>query len=173
MPALSERVDWVIRRSVQAEPNQRYGSCPEFIQALTGASAGDEVDLPPERVARSTRRAKAARPENQERRASVRYAVSQEISCTVPTSVHPSETNVQDLWQGTVRDLSVKGAGLVLPRRFERETVLVVELQSRDGKARCYREALVVNQGRAGQGQWFVGCRFTEPLGKEELRKLL
>ncbi|QJW96265.1 serine/threonine protein kinase [Frigoriglobus tundricola] len=35
-PALSERVDWAIRRAMSAEPGQRPASCREFIEDLTG-----------------------------------------------------------------------------------------------------------------------------------------
>jgi serine/threonine protein kinase len=38
MPAISERVDWAIRRSMSADPSQRASSCREFIEDLTGHS---------------------------------------------------------------------------------------------------------------------------------------
>jgi serine/threonine protein kinase len=37
-PALSERVDWAIRRAMSAEPGQRPASCREFLEDLTGQS---------------------------------------------------------------------------------------------------------------------------------------
>ncbi len=37
-PELSERVDWAIRRSMSADPNQRAATCREFIEDLTGHS---------------------------------------------------------------------------------------------------------------------------------------
>jgi eukaryotic-like serine/threonine-protein kinase len=37
-PAVSDRVDWAIRRSMSAEPNQRPASCREFLEDLTGQS---------------------------------------------------------------------------------------------------------------------------------------
>ncbi len=37
-PALSERVDWAIRRAMSAEPGQRPSSCREFLEDLTGQS---------------------------------------------------------------------------------------------------------------------------------------
>jgi eukaryotic-like serine/threonine-protein kinase len=45
-PALSERVDWAIRRAMSADPNQRPGSCREFVEDLTGQSTrmDDEPD---------------------------------------------------------------------------------------------------------------------------------
>ena len=39
MPALSERVDWAIRRAMSAEPGQRPSSCREFVEDLTGHRA--------------------------------------------------------------------------------------------------------------------------------------
>lgn len=46
VPALSERVDWAIRRSMSAEPTQRPESCREFVEDLTGQSTrmGEEGD---------------------------------------------------------------------------------------------------------------------------------
>jgi serine/threonine protein kinase len=37
-PAISERVDWAIRRAMSAEPGQRPSSCREFVEDLTGQS---------------------------------------------------------------------------------------------------------------------------------------
>jgi serine/threonine protein kinase len=37
-PAVSERVDWAIRRAMSAEPSQRPSSCREFLEDLTGQS---------------------------------------------------------------------------------------------------------------------------------------
>lgn len=37
-PAISERVDWAIRRAMHSDPDQRPGSCREFIEDLTGRS---------------------------------------------------------------------------------------------------------------------------------------
>ncbi|OAI45322.1 hypothetical protein AYO44_02655 [Planctomycetaceae bacterium SCGC AG-212-F19] len=38
VPELSERVDWAIRRAMSADPEQRPGSCREFVEDLTGQS---------------------------------------------------------------------------------------------------------------------------------------
>ena len=35
-PTLSEQIDLAIRRAVRADPNQRYATCLDFIEALTG-----------------------------------------------------------------------------------------------------------------------------------------
>jgi serine/threonine protein kinase len=38
VPTLTERVDWAILRAMSPDPNQRPGSCREFIEDLTGHS---------------------------------------------------------------------------------------------------------------------------------------
>jgi len=38
VPALSERIDWAIRRAMSADPDKRPTSCREFIEDLTGHS---------------------------------------------------------------------------------------------------------------------------------------
>jgi serine/threonine protein kinase len=38
VPALSERLDWAIRRSMSADPDQRPANCREFVEDLTGRS---------------------------------------------------------------------------------------------------------------------------------------
>ncbi|WP_020470500.1 serine/threonine protein kinase [Zavarzinella formosa] len=37
-PAISERVDWAIRRSMSGDPDKRPGTCKEFVEDLTGVS---------------------------------------------------------------------------------------------------------------------------------------
>jgi serine/threonine protein kinase len=37
-PGLSERIDWAIRRSMRADPDQRPAHCREFVEDLTGRS---------------------------------------------------------------------------------------------------------------------------------------
>lgn len=46
-PAVSERVDWAIRRAMSAEPNQRPASCREFVEDLTGQSRSSGTTLAP------------------------------------------------------------------------------------------------------------------------------
>ena len=38
VPTLSERIDWAIRRTMSADPEQRPSSCREFVEDLTGRS---------------------------------------------------------------------------------------------------------------------------------------
>ena len=38
-PALSERIDWAVRRAMSADPTQRPATCREFVEDLTGNNA--------------------------------------------------------------------------------------------------------------------------------------
>jgi eukaryotic-like serine/threonine-protein kinase len=46
-PALSDRVDWAIRRAMSAEPGQRPSSCREFLEDLTGGRTPAAAAAPP------------------------------------------------------------------------------------------------------------------------------
>jgi serine/threonine protein kinase len=45
-PAISERVDWAVMRAMSGDPNQRPGSCREFVEDLTGASLRPTIVAP-------------------------------------------------------------------------------------------------------------------------------
>ena len=72
-----------------------------------------------------------------------------------------------------MRNLSVTGVGLILPRRFEPGTVITVVLQSPDGRVRRSLEMRVRHASRAPGGRWCTGGTFPQPLGKDELRRLV
>jgi serine/threonine protein kinase len=46
-PALSDRIDWAIRRAMSAEPGQRPSSCREFLEDLTGGRTPAAAAAPP------------------------------------------------------------------------------------------------------------------------------
>jgi hypothetical protein len=71
-----------------------------------------------------------------------------------------------------VRDISKKGIGLLLPRRFERGTGLAIELP--DGNAGNTRTvfARVINV-RPYSGQWILGCAFASEIAEESLGRVV
>jgi serine/threonine protein kinase len=50
-PAISDRVDWAIRRAMSAEPDRRPASCREFLEDLTGQSRNTPTRLSPQPTA--------------------------------------------------------------------------------------------------------------------------
>jgi serine/threonine protein kinase len=167
VPELSERVEWTIRRALQGDPQRRYASCLEFIQALTGEDTGAAPSSAPE-PATGPRRQPA-----RERRQRARYPFTRATVCGMNLSIHDGEAEVLGTWEGTVQNLSVAGAGLVLRRRLERGTVVKVTLESPDRKHKRTVELQVARVSRARGGQWFIGGTFAKPLKKEELTRLL
>jgi serine/threonine protein kinase len=162
VPALSERLDFAIRRAVRANPAERHASILEFAAALTG-------DAAPARYAKGP----AVRPAGEEKRVSVRYSCDLDTRCNRNTSLHVAAEGDADSWEATVRDLSVTGVRLVVNRRFERGTLLAFDLRSSNGGYTRSVEARVKWVGKAGAGSWSHGCLFSEALTKDELRKLV
>ena len=96
-----------------------------------------------------------------EHRDSVRH------NCAVPSTCHtlpPSEGGM-----GTIQDVSESGVGLVVDRRFERGTLLGLELPG-TGE---YLLASVVRSTRRPDGRWLLGCRFrTDQLNADQVARL-
>jgi serine/threonine protein kinase len=162
LPSLSERVDWAIRRAVQANPRQRHASCLEFIAALTGAATDADAPAAP---------APGRRGSN--RRRSLRYPCTLATVCEVGTSVHEGEEGAEDRWSATVQNLSVAGVGLLLQRRFEPGTAVKVLLESPDGRVRRSLDMEILRVTPAAGGRWATGGKFLQELTKEDLRQLV
>jgi serine/threonine protein kinase len=165
VPNLSEHLEWAIRRATQADPNRRFATCPEFIAALNGETVANGM------AARKPA-AKTQRP-GQERRRARRYDCALPTCCVINLSVHADETDSKTSYQAQVCSLSTDGIGLLLPRRFEPNTILTVRLTSRSGAAQETREMRVVRVIAVERNIWFAGGVLLEELSKEELRKLL
>lgn len=93
--------------------------------------------------------------------------------CDLQTSCQPPSfgTGKESKWQGSVRDISTGGIGLVLRRRFERGTGLVIELPGGDEPTTVL--VRVVHVKAQPGGAWALGCVFVSPLSDEELNALL
>ncbi len=97
-----------------------------------------------------------------ERRAAVRYACNHPASClSIPACENIS---------ARVRDVSVQGIGLLMSRRFEPDTILLVEVTGTPQPSFLVR---VVHCAPLATGEWVIGCQFDVDLDEEELRALL
>src|SRR5262249_52251111 len=158
---LSERVEWTIRRAVQADPERRHASCLEFIQALTGEDTG---------VAPSAPRPGAGprKQPSRERRRIVRYPCTRATVCEANPSIHDGVEEVQDRWEATVQNISVEGVGLVISRRFELGTTITLFLESPDRRHKRTVQVQLLRVSPDRGGQWFIGGLFTVPLEKKD-----
>jgi CheY-like chemotaxis protein len=102
-----------------------------------------------------------------ERRSGVRYR------CRVEGACHPiGHFRTDERWPGLLQDISLAGARVLLPRRFEVGTLLAVDLPDPDGE---YTRRLLARIGRIAsgpEGQWELGGNFPTPLTDDELRAL-
>ena len=76
-------------------------------------------------------------------------------------------------WPVTIRDLSATGLQLLLSRRFEPGTLLVVDVHDNQGQATRMLLARVIRVASLAKGRWILGCTFTVPLTPEDLDSLL
>jgi hypothetical protein len=166
VPELNPRVDAAIRRAMRAHPDQRFGSCLEFIAALNddrmGAGSSQSVAGKKEKS-----RKDSGNPSGAERRAAVRYVSDLDTSCTPPSRV--SEGN----WSAKVKDISTTGINLVLGRRFEPGTTLVLELQNANEGVSCTMLVQVRRIHESSPKKWSTGCAFLRRLTDLELKGLL
>lgn len=76
-------------------------------------------------------------------------------------------------WVGYVRDISTAGIGLVIPQRFEPDTTLTVEVESRHSDESRAVQVRVVHAAPQPGGGWLLGCAFARELTGPELAALL
>ena len=106
-----------------------------------------------------------------ERRAWVRYRCELESYCKPITSA--TSSNREMGWIAAVRDISAGGIGLTLGRRYERGTVLLLEVRSPHEGCTLNLPVRVVHATAESPGRWIVGCAFARPLSEAELEALL
>jgi hypothetical protein len=101
--------------------------------------------------------------------------VSERHPCGLKTSCQPVAARADNdfMWPAIVRDVSVSGIGLVLPRRFERGAGLAIEIPRADGNRPESLLARVVHATSLPRGLWLLGCSFPSPLSEDELQGLL
>jgi serine/threonine protein kinase len=173
VPAVSEQVDWAVRRAVLADPERRFASCPEFIAALTGETKNTAPNTSRAPGRPSQRTAKKSKAPERDRRAAVRYECTLPTSCTINLSLHEDAIEWQSQWDAQVLNLSVTGIGLFVARRFEPGTMLTVDLTSGDRTIKRTREMTVLRVVPSDGTGWFLGGALSEHLTRDELRRLL
>jgi hypothetical protein len=76
-------------------------------------------------------------------------------------------------WPATILDISRGGFQLLLSRRFEQGTLLVVDVHDDAGQATRMLVARVARVTSLTRGRWIHGCSFSVPLTVEDLQSLL
>ena len=101
-----------------------------------------------------------------ERRASIR------LQCDAKGHCQSVSLQRESAWEARVRDISCNGIGLLLSRRFERGTLLTIELaETTTGQTRLLL-ARVVHATAQPEGNWLLGCALTTSLTGDEVQLL-
>jgi hypothetical protein len=79
----------------------------------------------------------------------------------------------QTQWSAGIADISARGAKLIVHRRFERDTLLHIELPSTSESENTGILARVAHVTKEKDGRWGLGCSFVKPLSEEELQTFL
>jgi hypothetical protein len=102
------------------------------------------------------------------RRAWVRYPCAQKGVCRAVAN-----SQYGGLWPAKVRDISTSGISLIMSRRFEAGTVLVVELDNTSGDESILLLARVVRVTERRRDDWIMGCTLSKQLSTNELTGLV
>ena len=106
-------------------------------------------------------------PEINDRRKSTRYA------CDSPLYLVPTGTNRQNSWSASLRDLSTKGIGLTLSRRFELGATLTIEWCPHAPAKLPNLMARVIRMFHMPDNTWWHGCELIGDIDSEELAAFL
>jgi serine/threonine protein kinase len=165
VPSLSQRCERAILRGMSVDPQQRQNSCLEFVSDLTGRVLAKR--LVPMTTNESPATKVSIKWPSEERRAKVRYPSKQEGRCA------PALSGKGHHWIAHIQDVSSSGLSLLLSRRFEPETLLVLELQHHDDSVPRTLLIHVANVRRQPRRKWLLGCRFVRGLDEDILKQLV
>ena len=171
VPGLSPRVDEAIRATLQKDPTKRPESCLEFFRMLTARSRFDDGHDSSALLKNSPAVSPPTR--GADRRAFVRHELGYGTCATIDTAVFGGGEDTEEIWPLTVRDVSSGGVGVVLARRFEAGTELMIELGTGPNSTPRRLPVRVVRIEPDSVGHWVHGCAFVSPLADEELTALL
>ncbi len=160
---LSARSEWAIMRALSVSPGMRPGSCAEFILNLTG----DEIEVASPAEVTQPAHAPAPPYGGAERRTAPRF------TCGLRGVCRPLVGSGGAGWPAEIRDVSAEGVGLLVNRRFECGTTLVVEVRTRRPEAPRTLLARVQRVEPDAKHGWLVGCRLAQALSAQELGDLL
>jgi serine/threonine protein kinase len=159
VPKLSARVEQAILRALSVDPEMRPSSCQKFVEALSGNITGRSREVPGKVKQRDKQFAK-------ERRRAQRHPCRLETSCWV-IGGDPRKD-----WKAKLKDVSNHGVSLVLPRRFEAGTVLLLELRGAGSTvlSRLLMKVVHAEAHARVKGLWTVGGILACNVSHDELR---
>ncbi len=101
--------------------------------------------------------------DGEERRVRVRYPSSAQINFQPVNGVDGPRLTAR------VRNISLGGVNLVIPRPLEPGELLSIEMPATNGRPSATVLACVVHAAPTGKGEWSVGCTFSNELSNDDL----
>jgi hypothetical protein len=96
------------------------------------------------------------------------------IPCQLEGQCRPMDSlQLSAAWPVTIRDICAGGCQLLLSRRFEPGTLLVIDVLDGHNQPARMLLARVVRVASLARGRWILGCTFTVPLTSDDLDSLL
>jgi hypothetical protein len=92
--------------------------------------------------------------------------------CGLATLCHVSLPQDEQCRPAWAANLSETGIGFLQDQPLEAGTCLLLRLKHSDG-TKITRDAVVVHATQQADGTWCIGCKFSEPLGRDVLDALL
>jgi hypothetical protein len=105
----------------------------------------------------------SVQPVAEERRRAPRYPSDLEITCQAIAARDGMS------WPARVKDISKLGIGLLVGRRFERGTLLSMDLENREQGISRTVMARVIYATLCDDGRWQLGCVLSRELADEDL----
>ncbi len=157
-PKLSSQAAAAICRAMNVDPSHRPATCPEFIAELAGRGAKPPSGAPAP-VA-------PPKPPGPERRVAVRYRSDLDGFC------QPLGGEKEFRWSARVQNISASGISMLISRRFERGTLLSLELEATPDSPSRTLLVRVVRVKPHSKRKWLVACRFVTKLAEDEAKAL-
>src|SRR5947208_11658268 len=95
------------------------------------------------------------------------------LSCEFSVNCRPYTGGEGLHWSGLAMDISCGGIGMVAERRFERGTILKIEVQGKHEGPPSMLMARVVRVGANAEGKWVLGCQFPSAMDHDEIQEFL
>jgi serine/threonine protein kinase len=159
-PTLSEHLDRAVRLALDPNPRKRPSTSLKFARMLAGRVMFD--------AGKKSGPIRVNAKQSTDRRSTTRQNRSHGTVCVVLNGSHSRRAEENDEWLAIVKDLSNTGVGLLLARRFEPGTQMMIPLERCDGGT-VDRWIEVVRVKPDQFGHWFHGCKLMQTLSDQEL----
>jgi serine/threonine protein kinase len=167
VPEISPWVEAALLRALDVNAKVRHASCSEFLDEINGLSQLAQGQVTAQVSVSRDAKQPASATGKSNRRAAKRFPSQMQGFCETV------QGKKGGCWEVLIQDVSADGVGLVVSRRFEPRTVLLLELNPTAESPGRRLLVRVVRSTPLQRRRWLLGCDFGVRLNDEEVRSLL